>query len=249
VTCLEVRDRLTEHSLGVLSKADAREVERHLEWCPGCRKEASELSEGAASMSLALPVADPPTSLEGRILERFRMAAGRTPVPHRGRLRVMVVAAVVAAIAVSGTTGWVIAKKGTETLHEKVAEAVARSDDFAKLANSFRGNGRVFTGTLMAPVGDQGFGQAIVFSAPKEGFVLVDIPVLPQRGGPFSLQLVGKGVIDAGQINPANSDHPVILKWFTDEPLSKMTTVTVIDQSNGAVVLTGKLVPYTTPSA
>jgi Putative zinc-finger len=244
VTCLEVRDRLTEHSIGVLSKTDAREVERHLEWCPGCRKEASELLEGAASMAFALPVAQPPSSLEGRILERFRMAAGRAPIPHRGRLRVLLVAAVVAAIAVSGTTGWVIASKGTQTLHERVNEALTKQQDFAKLLNSFKGNGRIFTGTLMAPTGDLGFGQAIVFSAPKEGFLLVDIPVLPEHGGPFSLQLVGKGVIDAGQVNPTPGEHPVVLKWFTDEPLSKMTTVTVIDQSTGAVVLTGKLVPY-----
>jgi hypothetical protein len=193
-------------------------------------------------------VAEPPSSLEGRIVERFRMATGRTPVPHRGRLRVLLAAAVIAAIAVSGTTGWVIAKQGSQTLHEKVNEALTKQQDFAKLLNSFKGNGRIFTGTLMAPTGDRGFGQAIVFSAPKEGFVLVDIPVLPEHGGPFSLQLVGKGVIDAGQVNPAKSDHPVVLRWFTDEPLSKMTTVTVIDESTGAVVLTGKLVPYTTRS-
>ena len=233
MTCLEVRDRLTEHSIGVLSKADA-----------GCRKEASELFEGAASMALALPVTEPPTSLEGRILERFRMATGRTPVPQRGRLRLLLVAAVVTAIALSGTTGWVIAKKGTQTLHEQVIDLVQRYHDLATVVNSFRGNGRTFTATLAGPSGARGFGQAIVFSAPTEGFVLVDIPVLPESGGPFTLQLVGNGVIDAGQVNLTSGDHPVILKWFTDEPLSKMTTVTVIDQSTGAVVLTGKLVPY-----
>jgi len=200
-------------------------------------------------MALALPVTEPPTSLEGRIVERFRMATGRAPVPHRGRLRVLLVAAVVAAIAVSGTTGWVIAKQGSQTLKEQVTEALTKQHDFLRLLNSFKGNGRIFTGQLMAPTGDLGFGQAIVFSAPKEGFLLVDIPVLPKHGGPFSLQLVGKGVIDAGLVNPTPGDHPVVLRWFTDEPLSKMTTVTVIDQSTGAVVLTGKLVPYTSSSA
>jgi anti-sigma factor RsiW len=246
VTCLEVRDRLTEHAIGVLSKTDAREVERHLEWCPGCRKEASELFEGAASMALALPVAQPPSSLEGRIVERFRMATGRTPVPHRGRLRFLVSATLAAAIALSGTTGWLIANQGAQTLHEKVTEAVEKNEALATLVNSFRGSGRTLTATLSAPPGARGFGQAIVFSAPKEGFVLVDIPVLPESGGPFALQLVGKGVIDAGQVNPSGH-HPVVLRWFTDEPLGKMTTVTVIDQSTGAVVLTGKLKPYTTP--
>jgi hypothetical protein len=248
VTCLEVRDRLTEHSIGVLSKADAREVERHLEWCPGCRKEASELFEGAASMALALPVSQPPTSLEGRIVERFRMAAGRAPVPTRGRLWVLVAATLTAVFLAVGSLGWAIAQRGkAQSLEESFNEALKKNENLATLVSSFRGSGRTLTATLLAPSGDRGFGQAIVFSAPKEGFVLVDIPVLPAHGGPFSLQLVGKGVIDAGQVNPTHSGHPVVLKWFTDQPLGKMTTVTVIDESTGAVVLTGKLIPYTSP--
>jgi hypothetical protein len=245
VTCLEVRERLTEHSVGVLAKPDAREVERHLEWCAGCRKEASELFQGAASMALALPISEPPSSLEGRIVERFRMATGRAPVPHRRKLRVLVAASLAAAIALSGTTGWVLAKQGSQTLKEQVDLVLKENGDLANLLNSFRGSGRTLTATLVAPSGARGFGQVIVFSAPKEGFLLVDIPVLPESGGPFALQLVGKGVIDAGQVIAQQSGHPVVLKWFTDEPLGKMTTVTVIDQSTGAVVLTGKLAPYT----
>src|SRR5436190_20219424 len=62
VTCLEVRERLTEYALGLLTKVDASEVERHLEWCAGCRKESAELEEGAARMALALPVIDPQSS-------------------------------------------------------------------------------------------------------------------------------------------------------------------------------------------
>jgi Putative zinc-finger len=244
VTCMEIRDRLSEHALGVLSKPDAREVERHLEWCAGCRKEASELFEGAVSMALALPPAEPASALEGRILERFRMATGRTPVPHRGRMRVLVAATLAAAIAVSGSTGWLIAKKGSQTLREKVDEVVTKNKDLASLVNSIKGSGQTSTATLNSPSRERGFGQAIVFSAPDEGFLLVDIPVLPTRAGPFTVQLVGRGVIDAGQLNLSSSDHPVLLRWFKDEPLSKMSTVTVIDRSTGAVVLTGKIKPY-----
>ena len=72
MTCLEVRDRLTEHALGVLPRTDAREIDRHLERCAGCRKESSELVEGAATMALSLPSALAPPSLEDRILDRFR---------------------------------------------------------------------------------------------------------------------------------------------------------------------------------
>src|SRR6185503_11039295 len=98
MTCMEVRERLTEHAVGVLSKPDAREVERHLEWCAGCRKEASELFDGAASMAFALPMSNPPSSLEGRIVERFRMSTGKAPAPPRGRLWVLAAATLTAAL-------------------------------------------------------------------------------------------------------------------------------------------------------
>ena len=55
MTCLQVRDRLTDFALGLLTTPEATEVERHLAWCPGCRREAAELHEGAVQMALALP--------------------------------------------------------------------------------------------------------------------------------------------------------------------------------------------------
>jgi hypothetical protein len=246
VTCLEVRDRLTEHSLGVLSKADAREVERHLEWCPGCRKEASELLEGAASMALILPVADPPTSLEGRIVERFRMAAGRAPIPSRRRLWVLVAATLTAAVLISGMSGWAIAKRGSASLEELVTTARQQKQDLSSLIADLNKRGLTLTGTLTSPSDGKGFGTAIIFSAPRiDDFVLVDIPVRPEAAGPFKVQLVGGVAIDAGQMS--GREHLAALKWFHQENLDKITTVTVIDQSTGAVVLTGQLTPYTAP--
>jgi hypothetical protein len=243
VTCLEVRDRLPEHSLGVLPKTDAREVERHLDWCPGCRKEASELVEGASSMGLALPVSSPTSSLEGRIVERFRMASGRTSPPSRGRLRVLVAATMAAAFLALGSLGWAVSQQGkAQTTEELLSEAQQQNNALLTLIDTFKSSGRTHTATLMAPSGGRGFGQAIVFSAPGNGYVLVDIPVLPQSPGPFKLQLVGSAVIDGGQLN--GGDHVVALKWFTDKNLSKVTTVTVIDESTGAVALTGKVQPY-----
>jgi hypothetical protein len=246
VTCLEVRDRLTEHSIGVLSKADAREVERHLEWCPGCRKEASELFEGVASVALALPVAEPPSSLEGRIVERFRMAAGRAPIPSRRRLWVLVAATVTFAVLVSGVSGWAIAKRDGESLKLMVLDAQQTKRDLSALIADLNKRGVTLTATLMAPSDGKGFGTAIIFSAPKiDDFVMVDIPVRPAGNGPFKLQLVGGVAIDAGQMN--GKDRLAALKWFNEDNLAKVSTVTVIDESTGAVVLTGKLVPYTTP--
>jgi Putative zinc-finger len=247
VTCLEVRDRLTESSLGVLSRTDAREVERHLEWCPGCRKEASELLDGATAVALSLPPAEPPSSLEGRIVERFRMATGRTPTPSRTRLLVLVAAALTAGFLALGSLGWAVAQRGrAQSLEQLVTEARKQNKDLLEVISGFKGAGRTLTATLQAPGNARGFGTAIIFSAPKEGFVLVDIPVPPASKGPFVLQLVdGRKAIDAGQLNPAAVDRLVLLKWFTDVNLGGVVTVTVIDQSTGAVALTGALQPYT----
>ena len=245
MTCLEVRDRLTEHSLGILPRVDAREVDRHLEWCAGCRKEASELLEGAGAVALSLPAAEPPTALEGRILERFRIAAGRVPLPSRNRLRVLIAATLAAAILAMGSIGWAVEQqRNAQSLKAQVLENRNKVADLLQLLSTFQGSGRTYTATLLSPTGFQGYGQAIMFSAPKSGFLLVDVPVLPKSGGPYQVQLVGKSVIDSGQLNPASGDHPVLLKWFDGEPLAKMTVVTIIDESTGAVVLTGKLQLY-----
>jgi putative zinc finger protein len=247
VTCLEVRDRLTESSLGVLSRTDAREVERHLDGCPGCRKEASQLLAGAAAVALSLPPAEPPSSLEGRIVERFRIAAGRAPAPSRRRLLVLVAAALTAGFLALGSLGWAVAQRGrVQSMEDLVREARKQNKDFLQVISRFEGSGHILTATLQAPGKARGFGTAIVFSAPKEGFVLIDIPVPPASEGPFVLQLVdGRKAIDAGQLNPAAVDRLVLLKWFTDVNLGGVVTVTVIDQSTGAVALTGTLQPYT----
>ena len=66
MTCAEVRESLSEFSLGLLPGDDRREVERHLEWCAGCRRESAELAEGVASVALSLPVAEPPAPLDDK---------------------------------------------------------------------------------------------------------------------------------------------------------------------------------------
>src|SRR5438876_11959284 len=98
MTCAEVRESLSEFSLGLLPGDDLREVERHLEWCAGCRRESAELAEGVASVALSLPVAEPPGSLEERVVAEVMTAAGRGRSPRRRGARVLAVAALAAAI-------------------------------------------------------------------------------------------------------------------------------------------------------
>ncbi|MBA3690563.1 MAG: zf-HC2 domain-containing protein, partial [Actinobacteria bacterium] len=68
MTCLEVRDRLVERSLGALPVEDVREVDRHVAWCAGCRKEAAELDRAAATFALTLAPQMPPPELEERVV-------------------------------------------------------------------------------------------------------------------------------------------------------------------------------------
>ena len=75
MTCLEVRDRLVERSLGALHLEDATEVDRHLLWCAACRKEAAELDRAAATFALTLAPASPDAGLEDRVVSAVHAAA------------------------------------------------------------------------------------------------------------------------------------------------------------------------------
>ena len=76
MTCVEVRDRLAEHAMGLLEEDEAETVDRHLGLCPGCWKEFSELSEGATVVGMALPTAEAPPSLEHKVVQRITATAG-----------------------------------------------------------------------------------------------------------------------------------------------------------------------------
>src|SRR5207248_9250766 len=108
--CLEFRARLGEHAVSTLPEKDRRELERHLEWCAGCRKEARELQEGAAMAGLSLPAVEPPPGLEGRMVSLVRAAANRSR-PRAGlRRSVTILAAVIGLFGLS-TAGVLFARQ------------------------------------------------------------------------------------------------------------------------------------------
>lgn len=245
MTCREVRDRLTEHALGVLARTDAREVERHLERCAGCRKESSELVEGAATMALSLPSAAPPPALEDRIVDRFRLAARPVPPPSHGRLRVLAAAALAAALLALGSMGWAIAERShVQTLRGMVAEKNAQVRNLAEALDSFKGSGKTMQATLQPRHGSVGSGSAAIFSAPgANDIVFVDIVLPESETGPFVVQLVdGEKAVNVGRLQKT-VEGDWLMYSFSAQDLSHVVSVTVLDRTGG-LVLTGTAHPY-----
>jgi Putative zinc-finger len=253
MTCLEVRERLTEHALGLLAKPDAREVDRHLEWCAGCRKESGELFDGAAAVGLALPATDPPTSLEGRIVERFRVATGRAKGPSRIGVRLLVAATLTAAMLAISAVGWAIAERGkVQSLEERNRANQGRINTLYRLQNNLTeivapSVVKNYLATLSPIAGGGGTGWAMTSTAPKVlDLLFVDV-VLPEDAvGPFIVQLLDgtRAIRVPGYLQPPPTpDGDWTMYWFTGYNLSRTLSVTILDRTGGTV-MTGVLHPY-----
>jgi hypothetical protein len=247
VTCLEVRERLTEHALGLLTRVDANEVERHLEFCAGCRKESAELEEGASRMALALPTAQPPSSLETRVVDRVRMAAGTLPAGSRKRGGRLVAVTLAAALLAMGATGWAIAERNqVQSLQEKVKNAAAQQAGTAELLESVKGQaGKTSIAHLTPAPGGRGSGSAVIFSAPGVKDQIVVSVLIPRGKGPYVVQVVdNRSAIKAGRLELAKRFQGDWFMWREiDRDLSRVVTITVLDDES-RTVLTGKVEPY-----
>jgi hypothetical protein len=248
VTCLEVRERLTEYALGLLAKVDASEVERHLEWCAGCRKESAELEEGAARMALALPLVNPLTSLESQVVDRVRSAAGRVPAGVRHRGGRLVAVALSAALLAMGATGWAIAeRRHVQTLQERVKTADVQLHNLAQIVDSFKvSSGKTTIAHLTPALGGRGSGSAVIFSAPRVKDQFVISVLIPGGKGPYVVQLVdNRSAIKVGRLELGKRVQGDWFMWKTiSQDLSRVVTITVLDNES-RTVLTGTVQPYT----
>ena len=185
MNCLSVRERLTEQVLGVLPKAEGADVDRHLEWCAACRKEAGELQRAAATLAYSVAPVEPPAELEERVVETVRSAAGRRRATAPRRSRVAAAGVLAAMLALSGL-GWGAVMAGrAERFGQQAADRprAATGRDPGRFQEVLSALPEVDpeaiaeVSTLLSPRLQDGRGDALVLLSPSGDdlvFVLVD---------------------------------------------------------------------------
>jgi Putative zinc-finger len=249
VSCLDVRDQLAEFAVGVLPPDERADVERHLQWCAGCRKEATELGQAASTFAFALPPEAVPEGLEGRVVAEVRRTAA---TPHARRRTGTVIAAIIAAaIAVAGL-GWgsVMAGKArsladqAKQLEWQQEQALGR---FQHLLANLPGShpGETHLGRLVPTRAiTQGGGVALQLVSPSRlDFAFVVVNGMPK--GPallpynVTLQDARGRVLRVGRITQLDAGGGAeSFRQFRNTDLTGYTKVLVLDAS-GRVVLRG----------
>ena len=200
--CLAVRERIPEYVLSTLPHEEGLFVERHLGWCAACRKEADELRAGAASIGLALPQADPPPSLEERVVLRLRRDANRSG-PRARRFRGLLASTVAAAMVAVLALGWGAAMFARgERAKEREREAEVQAQEYLSRL-------RVLIQHLPGPRTDirqvqlsprprlRGGGAALVLVSPRvQDWVFVIVGGLPKGSLPYRVSIANpKGIV------------------------------------------------------
>ena len=255
MNCLAVRERLPEHALGVVTDGDASSLDRHLEWCAACRKEAGELQRAAATLAYSVAPLEPPRELEERVVETVRDAARRRRAAAPRRSRVAAAGVLAAMLALSGL-GWGAVMAGRAERAEQQAADLRREQEGA-----FRRFREVFqlpevdpsaiaeVSTLLSPRLREGRGDALVLLSPSGddlAFVLVN-GLIDVRANqlPLEVRLVGNGSrqLVVGQIRTLNSGgEGGVYRTFV-EGLRGYNAV-VIRDARGGVLLNGTLSVY-----
>ena len=250
MTCLEVRELLPEMSSGVLPEPERGRLGRHLQWCAGCRKEAGNLEQAAATLAFALPPATPPGDLEERVVARVRIAAGAPATRRRART---VAAAVVAAAIAFASLGWGAVMAGrADRFADRAAQAERQQavaiEQFRKVyANLIPGRDLPDNDTHIGPLtpvaAGTGGGFVLQLVSPTVlDFVMVIVNGLVDPDGlTLRVQLLhGDGTAPrAGRITQLNAEGGAdVYHQFQTQDLAGFTKVRVVD-TRGQVVLAG----------
>ena len=254
MTCLEVRDLLPEHAVGVMDDADRARVERHLRWCAGCRKESADLGNAAATFAFALAPVPEPQGMGERVVERMRRATGEPGTRRRARTAG---AAIVAAFVAVASLGWGAVMAGRAERFEdraRTAEAqrVAALEQFQKvLAATVPGTelptSDTHLGQLTPTAQGQGGGAVLQLVSPH----LIDFSIVIVNGLdpgaaarlPYRVQLLNADgrILRAGKITALDDEGGAdVYHQFDTQDLTGFTSVQVVD-ADGAVVLRGSV--------
>ncbi len=252
MNCLEVRELLPELAVGVLDPEERAEVERHLRWCAGCRKEAAELGQAAATLAFILEPASVPHGLGERIVERVRRAAGPPGTARRARTAA---ASIVAAMIAIASLGWGAVMAGRADRFE--ARAAQAERERAEALERFQ---RILTGIVPdqeLPTSETHLGQLTPTARGQGGgavlqlvsetmldFTIVivngldpeDLDALPYR---IELEDTAGVVLGGGQIKELDADGGAeVFRQFRNRDLGGFTTIRVVN-AQGEVVLSG----------
>ena len=255
MNCTAAHDLLPEHTLGVVGGKEAIALDRHLQWCAACRKEARDLERAASVLPWTLAPAEPDPDLEERIVEAIRAARGRTaPEPAVGarRGRLATVAVLAAMMALTGL-GWGAVMAGRAARIEDSANEVAaqRQGDlrnFAELVQAFEStDADPYLGLLMPIDGgpERVSGTALTFVVPRDDDVVsVMLNGLPsnERRLPYLVTVSdGRGdTIEVGAIQVLDTSGGGELSARLGDTLRGYDVVSVRD-ARGRLVLRGTL--------
>ena len=252
MNCQAVRELLPEFAFGVLSPEDRTGVERHLHWCAGCRKEAAELGQAAATLAYTLEPAPVPPGLGERIVARVKRAAGAQGSPRRARTAA---ASIVAAMVAISGLGWGAVMAGRADRFEARAaqaerERAAALERFQKILTSVVPDQELPTsethlGQLSPTPGGQGGGAVLQLVSDRMlDFTIVIVNGLDPEGGaalPYRVELENSAgmVLRAGLISELDADGGAeVFRQFRNKDLTGFTTVRVVS-ADGEVVLRG----------
>jgi putative zinc finger protein len=253
VNCLHAREQLTEHALGVLPSDDAAALERHLEWCAACRKEAGELQRATVTLAYTVAPAEPPADLEERVVDAVKAAAGRKAAAPR-RSRVVAAGVLAAMLALSGLGfGAVMAGRAerrqqqVENIQRRQKEAIRRLSQVFQL-QEVAPDSVVELSTLLSPRLRPGRGDALVLLSPEGDdlvFVLVDgLSKIRPGQLPLNVSLAHDGAqLAVGQIRTLDDGGGGGVYRTFRQDLSDVDAI-VIHDANGKVVLHGTLSVY-----
>jgi anti-sigma factor RsiW len=200
VDCLSIRGRLAEFVLSGLGPDERPQVERHLDWCAGCRKEAGELAQATTVLAVSIEPVEPPAELEQRVVRAVTAMAGRR-LPGRRRwaaaamaaAAMVVVSALGSAAFLLGRAELLAAEKQTAEDRTSAAEAEAKAlaEQVEQVLRSVgAGSEEAVRPVQLSPVaGGEGAGSALVYDSADRHWAMVAVAGLEREGLPYRVAM------------------------------------------------------------